>query len=643
MGISIVFRVPTDGNTLDRTVESVRTQSFPDWELIAAVEASNNTSLDYLRDLADKDSRIRVVQCPRNEASALRNLALASARGDFVVYLDQCDEYYPDYLSNVARLSVKADVLLFAYDMVDTDGGKSTWKPANIGQEFFVRSITKPIGVAHRRSLLEQVGGFNELLWENEESDLLRRFARAGCEFAFSDLRSGLHRLNRESAKSISVRQLQAATENWRHGKPLYWSPTVGPKKKPINKIAFMSPHCVVDFTNGAATATLEALRVLANNGFDCQAFCATWSDSKEEVAIEAVLKKAKSWHEVRKVQIGGHYGQLVLNRQGNVPVTLFKTASSRQMWSSEEEIAGFLSGCELFLTRNRPDVVFTYGGDPISCELHRLIKRLDIPIIFALHNFNYRSPDMFRTIDHAIVPSEFSQKHYWESMGMACQVLPYIIDPQRVTADHWEPHYVTFVNPIPRKGIHAFARIAEVLQHRRPDIPLLLVEALGQAKFVGDMGVDLAKLSNVTVMPNTSDPRNFYAKTKILLVPSLWGESCGLVAVEAMFNGIPVIASTRSALPETLGDAGILLDLPARCNQDSCLESPTEEEVEPWVVTIVRLWDDTKCYYEMNKAARKRADDWSPESRLSAYQTFLNDVSPQPGPPLLATRPLPS
>ena len=34
-----------------------------------------------------------------------------------------------------------------------------------------------------------------------------------------------------------------------------------------------------------------------------------------------------------------------------------------------------------------------------------------------------------------------------------------------------------TFVNPEPRKGIHVFARIAEVFSQRRPDIPLLIVE----------------------------------------------------------------------------------------------------------------------------------------------------------------------
>ena len=59
-------------------------------------------------------------------------------------------------------------------------------------------------------------------------------------------------------------------------------------------------------------------------------------------------------------------------------------------------------------------------------------------------------------------------------------------------------------------------------------------------------------------MMPFTPDPRAFYptvySMTRLLLMPSLWNESFGLVAAEAMLNGIPVLASNRRALTETVG-----------------------------------------------------------------------------------------
>ncbi len=78
---------------------------------------------------------------------------------------------------------------------------------------------------------------------------------------------------------------------------------------------------------------------------------------------------------------------------------------------------------------------------------------------------------------------------------------------------------------------------------------------------------------------------------TKVLVMPSLM-ENAGLVAMEAMLNGIPVLGSNRGALPETIGADGLLLEIPARYTQQSP-EIPTAEEVKPWVETVVRLWDD--------------------------------------------------
>jgi hypothetical protein len=67
--------------------------------------------------------------------------------------------------------------------------------------------------------------------------------------------------------------------------------------------------------------------------------------------------------------------------------------------------------------------------------------------------------------------------------------------------------------------------------------------------------------------------------------MPSLWRESLGRVAIEAMANGIPVLASDRGALSETLGDAGFVFTIPERCTPGSG-EVPAAREVAPWVAT---------------------------------------------------------
>ena len=77
----------------------------------------------------------------------------------------------------------------------------------------------------------------------------------------------------------------------------------------PLPKIAFVSPHCLVDFTNGAATATRDGLKLLAAQGFQCMAFCGTRLDEPREGLIQEQLFRRKIDYEVRKVLLGTERG----------------------------------------------------------------------------------------------------------------------------------------------------------------------------------------------------------------------------------------------------------------------------------------------------------------------------------------------
>ena len=95
--------------------------------------------------------------------------------------------------------------------------------------------------------------------------------------------------------------------------------------------------------------------------------------------------------------------------------------------------------------------------------------------------------------------------------------------------------------------------------------------------------------------------------------MPSLWWENQPLVAIEAMINGIPVIGSNRGGIPETLGEGGFALPLPNRLTPLTKIV-PSAEEVEPWVETIIRLWDDRAPFQEQVAKARTEAKCWHPE-----------------------------
>jgi glycosyltransferase involved in cell wall biosynthesis len=201
------------------------------------------------------------------------------------------------------------------------------------------------------------------------------------------------------------------------------------------------------------------------------------------------------------------------------------------------------------------------------------------------------------------------------------------IADPialDRVITQSPEPKYVTFINPQPDKGVTVFARIALELGARRPEIPILVVEGRATSDTLAALPVDLSSLTNLSRVANTPDPRDFYRVSRVVLMPSLWRESLGRVAIEAMANGIPVLASDRGALPETLGNAGFVFTIPDRCTPSSMV-IPTSHAVAPWVATIERLWDDPALEARHRGLALAEARRWDRDLLAGQYHQFFN------------------
>jgi GT2 family glycosyltransferase/glycosyltransferase involved in cell wall biosynthesis len=656
--ISIILPVFNGSRFLERSIGSVLQQTFTRWELLAVDDASTDESGERLEDFAQRDPRIRAFRLPVNQGpSAARNHALRHARGAWVAYLDQDDEYYPDHLANVHARAAEGDVLVFAYDLLEERPGAAgfgkmaTWNPGTVQAALLEQHIACPLAVAHRRDLLDRAGLFDETWYlVEEDSDMWRRLHRAGARFRFLPLKSGIYHIHTGSRARVrgmpeAARQSipvdaskQPRSFAGRHCNlpdwevsPSCWPENTAPATSSLSggkpRLLFCSYHSYLDPSSGAALATRDLLELLTARGWPCQVFCGPHLDYEEGESFAQLLTDHLLPYEERPGAAGPVPFTLYHFTQAGVPVTTYTGPLTRQHQEpTREEGYAFLALFEQMLDRFQPDLLLTYGGHWVNQAVLACARSRRLPVVFALHNFAYQDARLFRAVDAVFVPSQCAADHYRQSLGLTCTVLPGPWNWERAVCSQIEGKYVTFINPQPHKGVFVFARIATELGRRRPDIPLLIVEGRGKAEWLWRTGHDLTGLRNLHVMANTPDPRDFYRVSRAVLMPSLWRESLPRVAIESLINGIPILASSRGGLPEALAEAGLLFEVPPQYTPDSRLV-PTAEEVAPWVEAIIRLWDDPAFLEQERQRCRVAAEPWRSERLVPRFEDFFNRV----------------
>ncbi|MFI5457154.1 MAG: class I SAM-dependent methyltransferase [Isosphaerales bacterium] len=200
-------------------------------------------------------------------------------------------------------------------------------------------------------------------------------------------------------------------------------------------------------------------------------------------------------------------------------------------------------------------------------------------------------------------------------------------VDCATARAATHEPRYLTFPDLTPEAGLYPIARIIDELGRRRPDIPVLVVDQDGAAGALFTCGIDPTAHKNLQVMHGDGDSRRHWSVTRVALLPWLAPELSPARAVEAIVNGIPVVASDRGAIVEALGRAGLVLPLPHRLTPSS-RSLPTAAEMAPWVDLILQLWDDPAFYDEHRRLALAEAE------RLAAVVEGQARIALPPAPP---------
>lgn len=198
--VSIVIPCFNAADTLEKAVDSVLRDGYPDIEILIIDDGSSDDSLTVAGRLAAQDARIRVEHQDNRGVSAARNKGIALASGALVAFLDADDYYLDDSLSRRLEnlLAHDEDSLIgtFCPAIMVNDVGEQLFEFALFdyrlpdGRLYYTStfgSAFNPSCVLIKKDKLTSVGGFDETLSGGEDYELWHRLMRNGDYFLKTD------------------------------------------------------------------------------------------------------------------------------------------------------------------------------------------------------------------------------------------------------------------------------------------------------------------------------------------------------------------------------------------------------------------------------------------------------------------------
>ena len=118
--ISVVIPLYNKEKQIKRTLQSVLTQTFQDFEIVIVNDGSTDNSTIEVEKI--KDSRIRLIHQENAGVSAARNKGIEEAKYELIAFLDADDEWKSKYLEvqyNLYRKYPECDIFACNYEFVN--------------------------------------------------------------------------------------------------------------------------------------------------------------------------------------------------------------------------------------------------------------------------------------------------------------------------------------------------------------------------------------------------------------------------------------------------------------------------------------------------------------------------------------------
>jgi len=212
--VSVIVPAYNAERFIEFTLRSVIAQTYVNWEAIVADDGSLDKTAEIVKKIAAQDNRVKYVYQKNAGQSAARNLALQSARGELVAFLDADDIFLPTKLERQVNYLLNNPDYGLCYSKIyhffDENLDKLYYfdLPHPSGHLFpaLLRSnFINPLSVMVRKNILNKHGAFEPSFRRVDEQYLWLKLSYQGILFGYLDEALAYYRIHRKSLSNEAV------------------------------------------------------------------------------------------------------------------------------------------------------------------------------------------------------------------------------------------------------------------------------------------------------------------------------------------------------------------------------------------------------------------------------------------------------
>lgn len=222
--VSVIIPTYNRKNIILDAIQSILNQTVKDSEIIVVDDGSTDGTKEYLAFL---NLPIKIISKENGGVSGARNAGIKSAQGTYIAFLDSDDIWLPEKLEQqIAYITIHPNTaLVYTDEYIEVNGEtqqKTRFERANLTDDqknnFLLSGFVQhtPIHtstVMVKKSVLDEVGYFNENLKIHEDTELWNRISRKYI-FGFINIplatfryKDGVEHLMKDSKKQPAIEE----------------------------------------------------------------------------------------------------------------------------------------------------------------------------------------------------------------------------------------------------------------------------------------------------------------------------------------------------------------------------------------------------------------------------------------------------